>query len=106
MVESRIEDYHSVINSQTFNKDKIKSILDHDVIFWIGDLNFRLEPDTFSARQIVDLAATNSFQALLEKDELNQTIATAAAFDEFSECKIDFKPTYKFIPDSQQYDIK
>lgn len=105
-LESRIADYHSIVNSQTFHKEKISSILDHDLVFWFGDLNFRLHPDSFSTSEIVDLVSQNDLKPLLEKDELNDTISSNKAFGGFSECKITFKPTYKFVLNSEEYDKK
>lgn len=106
MLTSRIEDYHSIIKSQTFRKEKISSILDHDLVFWFGDLNFRLEVDSFSTNEIISLVSQNDLKLLLEKDELNQTISNSKAFAGFSECKISFNPTYKFKPNTQDYDRK
>ena len=100
-------DYQSIIQSQTFRKEKIRSILEHDVVFWLGDLNFRLNTDSnYSAEDIVDFLSKNELNKLLEHDELNQTISRREAFANFSECNIDFMPTYKFIPKSQKYDMK
>lgn len=106
MILNRISDYSTILKSQTFQKEKIGTILDHDVVFWIGDLNFRLEPGSFNANEIIDLVAQNSLMPLLEKDELNETIKNNAAFSGFSECEIKFKPTYKFLPGTQNYDKK
>lgn len=107
MLASRIADYNSIIRTQTFKKEKISSILDHDMIFWFGDLNFRLDPDSFSTNEIIDLVSQdNNMKLLLEQDELNKTISKNKAFEGFSECKIEFKPTYKFIPNTQEYDRK
>ena len=108
LIASRIADYNSIINSQTFQKEKISSILDHDLVFWFGDLNFRLatEPTTYSAKDISSLVSQNELKPLLEQDELKRTISNRTAFSDFSECKINFKPTYKFIQDSQNYDLK
>ncbi|XP_046456550.1 phosphatidylinositol 4,5-bisphosphate 5-phosphatase A-like [Daphnia pulex] len=105
-LSNRIADYHSIINSQTFHKEKISLVIDHDLVFWFGDLNFRLDVDSFSTSEIVNLVSQNDLKPLLEKDELNETISSNKAFSGFSECKINFKPTYKFIPDSQEYDKK
>lgn len=75
-------------------------------MFWFGDLNFRLHPDSFSTSEIVDLVSQNDLKPLLEKDELNDTISSNKAFGGFSECKITFKPTYKFVLNSEEYDKK
>lgn len=102
----RVADYHSIVNSQTFQKDKTDQILEHDLVFWLGDLNFRLDPNSFSTNEIVGLIAQGQLKSLLDRDELRGSIANRTAFDGFEECQIDFNPTYKFILDSQEYDKK
>ena len=107
LTANRIADYHTIIKSQSFQKEKIHSILDHDMIFWFGDLNFRLDTKSnFTAQQIVDLVSRNNLQSLLQYDELYQVRTNQAAFEDFAECEIKFNPTYKFIPHSTNYDFK
>lgn len=102
----RITDYNTIVNSQAFYKEKINRILDHDYVFWIGDLNFRLETGSFATDEIVDYVREKKLMPLLEKDELTSCIENHTAFDGFTECKIDFAPTYKFRPGSEDYDKK
>ena len=106
MLNNRVADYHSIIKAQTFQKEKISSILDHDLVFWFGDLNFRLDADSFTTNEIINHVSQDNLKPLLEKDELNETITNNKAFNGFSECHINFKPTYKFVPSSQEYDRK
>jgi len=107
MITNRIADYNTIIKSQSFQKEKIHSILDHDMIFWFGDLNFRLDTKpNFTAQQIVDLVSRNNLQSLLQYDELYQVRTNRDAFEDFAECEIKFNPTYKFIPHSTNYDFK
>lgn len=58
---------------------------DYDCIFWFGDLNFRLNPQT-------------------GEDELTACIRRQMCFEKFSEQKINFMPTYKFNPGTRIYD--
>lgn len=105
VLANRVADYHTIIKSQTFASDtKVASILDHDVVLWFGDLNFRLNSDSFSTDEIIDLVSRGDTKLLLEQDELTRTISENKAFEGFSECEIEFKPTYKFIPNTQDYD--
>jgi len=105
-LEKRINDYYSIIDSQTFQSEKISTILDHDLIFWFGDLNFRLDANSFSSKEIIQLLSENNTKQLLEIDELKQVMFQNSAFGGFNESKINFKPTYKFIPESGEYDEK
>jgi len=103
----RITDYYMIITSQQFQSEKISLILDHDIVFWFGDLNFRLDANSYSAEEIVELLNGNKTESLLLEDELSQVMFQKSAFSEFKESKISFKPTYKMIPGSSQiYDKK
>ena len=103
----RITDYYMIITSQQFQSEKISLILDHDIVFWFGDLNFRLDANSYSAEEIVELLNGNKTESLLLEDELSQVMFQKSAFSEFKESKISFKPTYKMIPRSSQiYDKK
>lgn len=103
----RVTNYHSITKSQKFAKEKIATILDHDLVFWFGDLNFRLDTKSnFTAKDIADLVSNGDLKPLLEHDELRQTISEKAAFNGFSEAAITFKPTYKFLVNTGDYDLK
>ncbi|CAG2197931.1 SLC13A2_3_5 [Mytilus edulis] len=45
-VRERIEDFHTILRTQKFRDKDVDHILDHDYIFFMGDLNFRLEKVT------------------------------------------------------------
>ena len=106
-IDKRIADYYSIIGSQTFQSEKISSILDHDLLFWFGDLNFRLEPKSYSTSEVIQHVSKQNMDPLIAFDELNQLLSGTSAFSGFSECEINFKPTYKLIPHSQEvYDEK
>ncbi|KAK6152445.1 hypothetical protein DH2020_015080 [Rehmannia glutinosa] len=76
------------------------SILDHDKIIWLGDLNYRLAcicGDTYK------LLERNDWQALLEKDQLRTEQKAGRVFKGWEEGEIYFAPTYKYIKNSDQY---
>ena len=78
-------------------------------IFWVGDLNFRLEENTYSHEQIVELIKGNqksNREALLQKDTLNQERKKGTAFQELEENPPTFPPTYKFKIGTDTYDTK
>ncbi|KAK4432386.1 Type I inositol polyphosphate 5-phosphatase 8 [Sesamum alatum] len=76
------------------------TILDHDNIIWLGDLNYRLSsisPDTFK------LVERHDWQALLEKDQLRIEQKGGGVLEGWEEGEIYFAPTYKYITNSDQY---
>ena len=86
---------------------KLSSILDHDVVFWFGDLNFRLDAKTYSPREIIECIGQNRTKQFKAVDELTHLCTGNLVFSGFSECAIDFNPTFKFIPNSKEvYDEK
>ena len=85
------------------------TILHFSYIFWVGDLNFRLEENTFSHEQIVELIKGNqdeNREKLLQKDTLNQERKKGTAFHELEENSPTFPPTYKFKIGTDTYDTK
>jgi len=80
------------------------SIFDHEHIFWIGDLNYRLNiadmDAVFKRIQVEDWAyLTEHDQLIIEKRAKN-------AFDGWEEAKIDFAPTYKYQPGTNVYETR
>ena len=78
----------------------------HDYIIWIGDLNFRLMEDTFSHEEIVHEVEKGNLMILFDKDQLKQVRNDDQAFHELSEAPVTFSPTFKYVIDSDSYDIK
>ncbi|KAL5546294.1 hypothetical protein UlMin_005981 [Ulmus minor] len=77
-----------------------QTILEHDKIIWLGDLNYRLAAgcdDTF------ELLKKNDWQALLEKDQLRIEQKAGRVFKGWEEGKIHFAPTYKYVANSDHY---
>ncbi|KAK1373113.1 type I inositol polyphosphate 5-phosphatase 8 [Heracleum sosnowskyi] len=75
------------------------SILDHDNIIWLGDLNYRLTPGDDTN----ELLNRNDWQALLEKDQLKIEQRAGRIFGGFEEGQISFPPTYKYVINSDEY---
>lgn len=75
------------------------SILDHDKIIWLGDLNYRL---TY-AGDTKELLNKNDWQALLEKDQLKLEQRAGRIFEGWEEGRISFPPTYKYLANSDDY---
>ena len=73
----------------------------HDVVIWAGDLNYRIAlPDL----EVHSLLSQQKLAGLAEKDELTVARSSGAAFGGFEEGPLNFRPTYKYDPDSDLYD--
>lgn len=80
-----------------------QSILDHDKIIWLGDLNYRLAAGCGDTH---DLLKKNDWQALLEKDQLRIEQRAGRVFKGWEEGRIYFAPTYKYLADSDDYVVQ
>ncbi|XP_047974360.1 type I inositol polyphosphate 5-phosphatase 8-like [Salvia hispanica] len=76
------------------------SILDHDKIIWLGDLNYRLAS---ICGETYEQLERNDWQALLEKDQLRLEQKAGRVFQGWEEGDIYFGPTYKYITNSDTY---
>ncbi|XP_026719177.1 type II inositol 1,4,5-trisphosphate 5-phosphatase isoform X1 [Athene cunicularia] len=78
------------------------TISKHDVILWLGDLNYRLEElDVAKVKQLVDEKA---FVELCQYDQLKRQMNANAAFEGFTEGEISFQPTYKYDAGCDDWD--
>lgn len=59
---------------------------DHDVVFWFGDLNYRIEA-SIAALEVLGHAVSGGFPFLAANDQLNSAREAGAAFDGFHEGK-------------------
>ncbi|XP_022145616.1 type I inositol polyphosphate 5-phosphatase 8 isoform X2 [Momordica charantia] len=77
-----------------------ETILDHDKVIWLGDLNYRLSN---GCAEMYELLRKNDWQALLEKDQLKLEQRAGRVFKGWEEGRIQFAPTYKYITNSDHY---
>lgn len=81
-------------------------------MFWIGDLNFRLDHPSDSSPSSEEIVAAlekvekDKYTSLLKHDQLLAVMDSGEAFSEFSEPEIKFPPTYKFNIGTDDYDLK
>ncbi|KAJ4971525.1 hypothetical protein NE237_004624 [Protea cynaroides] len=96
--KTRFPHSHGVTgHGQVFSPD---TIMAHDKIVWLGDLNYRLSSNV---GDIYKLLERNDWQALLEKDQLQIEQRAGRVFEGWEEGKIDFAPTYKYLTNSDRY---
>ncbi|XVF21728.1 hypothetical protein REPUB_Repub12eG0115200 [Reevesia pubescens] len=77
-----------------------QTILEHDRIIWLGDLNYRIALSYHSAKALVEM---RNWKALLENDQLQTEQRRGRVFKGWSEGKIYFPPTYKYSNNSDRY---
>ncbi|KAL4572023.1 hypothetical protein LXL04_018791 [Taraxacum kok-saghyz] len=77
-----------------------QTILEHDRIIWLGDLNYRIALSCRSAKALVE---ERNWRALLENDQLRIEQRSGRVFSGWNEGKIDFPPTYKYSNNSDRY---
>ncbi|XP_053124607.1 type II inositol 1,4,5-trisphosphate 5-phosphatase isoform X3 [Hemicordylus capensis] len=78
------------------------SISRHNVVLWLGDLNYRLEEQ--DVEQVKKLVEARDFQALFQRDQLKIQMEAKAVFGGFTEGEISFQPTYKYNAGSDDWD--
>ncbi|XAR61180.1 hypothetical protein NMG60_11034813 [Bertholletia excelsa] len=77
-----------------------QTILEHDRIIWLGDLNYRIALSYRTAKALVEM---HNWRALLENDQLRIEQRQGRVFEGWSEGRIYFPPTYKYSYNSDRY---
>ncbi|XP_051873683.1 phosphatidylinositol 3,4,5-trisphosphate 5-phosphatase 1 isoform X2 [Pristis pectinata] len=70
-------------------------------LFWLGDLNYRVELPAQEAENIVEKIKQQQYQELLAKDQLTIEKNDKKIFLQFQEEEITFPPTYRYERDSR-----
>ncbi|XP_072289385.1 inositol polyphosphate 5-phosphatase K [Eucyclogobius newberryi] len=100
--EQRMEDFESILQQQQFEGQAATGVLDHDVVFWFGDLNFRI--DDLEMQVVKSAIDNNKYSTLWEKDQLNMAKDSETVLEGFQEGPLKFPPTYKFDVGTDTYD--
>ncbi|XP_042342700.1 inositol polyphosphate 5-phosphatase Ka isoform X2 [Plectropomus leopardus] len=98
----RVDEFEYIMDTQTFDCKKAPRIIDHKLVFWFGDLNFRIQDH---GMHFVRSCINNQTYSLLwSKDQLTMMKSKEQLLQEFKEGPLDFQPTYKFDLNSNTYD--
>lgn len=86
-------------------------LYESDVLFWMGDLNYRINLADGDVRELLSSSqGTGNIPLLLQYDQLKTAIASGKAFTGFSEHTITHMPSYRYASnlsgDSLGYDRK
>ncbi|XP_012273105.1 inositol polyphosphate 5-phosphatase K [Orussus abietinus] len=106
LLADRVSDYNTILREHTFSVPDTTNIFYHDFVFWIGDLNFRLNGQSLTSMSIDTLVKKNQLDFLLASDQLKAVRDSGEAFAELNENNITFPPTYKYEFASQEFDMK
>ncbi|KAJ7802539.1 DNase I-like protein [Mycena olivaceomarginata] len=124
MVEKRNADFHDLAKRLRFDLGPTLpegatapvpvtcNIFESDALFWMGDLNYRIDVADADVRIILAAEewAESRYETLLQYDQLKSAVRANKAFDMFSEGPITHLPTYRFnaglLKDDLGYDLK
>ena len=82
--------------NKNFNPNIDLTILEHELVFWMGDLNYRID-DSVTKEDVFRYIKEKNLEILREKDQLNIERSKNNVFQGFNEDVLRFYPTYKVI---------
>lgn len=94
--------YREITDTATANSD-LNILNHHELIFWLGDLNYRID-ESVELQEVFDKIEAGQLEFLHERDQLNMERAKKSVFQGFSEGNLQFPPTYKYIPGEDIYE--
>ena len=105
-VGARIEQFHEIQRQSFVDKNKSHKFPyeGHDLRFFFGDMNFRIDLTYENAINYSERFEHKEQVLLKQRDQLNQLLADGNELGDFVEQFIDFRPTYKYDRRSTRYD--
>uniref|UniRef100_A0A1A7XDV4 Inositol polyphosphate-5-phosphatase K n=1 Tax=Iconisemion striatum TaxID=60296 RepID=A0A1A7XDV4_9TELE len=98
----RVDEFEHIMDTQTFDCEKAPRISDHRLVFWFGDLNFRIQDHGMHfVRSCIN---NQTYNLLWSNDQLIMLKKKEELLQDFEEGPLDFQPTYKFDLNSDTYD--
>ncbi|XP_072404659.1 type II inositol 1,4,5-trisphosphate 5-phosphatase isoform X3 [Chiloscyllium punctatum] len=104
--DRRNQDYKDICTRMRFIQSTLPltslTIMKHDMIIWLGDLNYRIcHPDVEVIKKLI---ALKDYQKLFKYDQLSKHMEESGVFQGFMEGPINFQPTYKYDIGSDNWD--
>ncbi|XP_072358001.1 type II inositol 1,4,5-trisphosphate 5-phosphatase isoform X2 [Scyliorhinus torazame] len=104
--DRRNQDYKDICTRMRFIQSTLPltslSIMKHDTIIWLGDLNYRIcHPDVEIIKKLI---AQKDYAKLVKYDQLTKHMEESGVFQGFQEGNIHFQPTYKYDIGSDHWD--
>ena len=90
----------SAIAEQLNDSAEPTSIWDCGMVFWCGDLNYRID---LAADQVIELIQSERYSKLLYEDQLLKEMKAGRVFQIFSEGDITFPPSYKYQINTNEF---
>jgi len=97
---ARVEQFKYILDKMMFGD--YQKVMSHDCVFWLGDLNFRL--NDLPQSDVVESIRNKQHIELLDFDQLGLERLKEPILQEFKEAAILFPPTYKFDIGTDIYD--
>ncbi|KAL5009466.1 hypothetical protein ScPMuIL_011771 [Solemya velum] len=102
-IERRNQDYRDIEFKLRFKQFLPPlTIREHDIVFWIGDMNYRISD--LDINEIKDLIAASRYKELVMFDQLTKQLGKTDVFRGYSEQAIKFQPTYKYDTGTDDWD--
>ncbi|KAL6105010.1 inpp5k [Pungitius sinensis] len=98
----RVDELEYIVDAQTFHCQKAPKIDNHRLMFWFGDLNFRIQDH--GMHFVRSCIKDQTYDLLWSKDQLTMMKEKEQILQQFEEGPLDFPPTYKFDLNSDTYD--
>ena len=101
----RNSDYASILQKCRFTDRRTGQtydILEHDNVFWLGDLNYRI--DVHDLGFLHQKIEEEDWPYLHQHDQLIREKAAGNTFHNFVEAPVNFAPTYKYQPGTDKYE--
>ncbi|KAK3098461.1 hypothetical protein FSP39_019707 [Pinctada imbricata] len=102
--ERRNQDYRDIAAKMKFRQFVPPLTIDeHDMVFWIGDLNYRISGLEIDV--VKSMIEHEKFTDLQSYDQLHQQLGRSPdVFPGYMEGKVLFRPTYKYNPGTDEWD--